>query len=357
MSVISPVGSPHTHAAVSVTRTMGLVMLTLLPATAYGLWLFGWPAINTLMLSILGAVLGEVLCLWLAGRSPGFFLADGSALLSGWLLALTLPPWAPWWLALGGGLTAIVLGKQIYGGLGQNLFNPAMVGRVALLISFPVQMTQFVAPRPLFSADAPGLLDALAITLHGVPVNDGVTGATPLNYLKTELSRGLAIPDIPGHGLEDLFLGNAAGSLGETSAVLLLLGGLCLVGLRVIRWSVPLAMLGSLALLAASMHGLDPDRYPGVSYHLFSGAAMLGAFYIATDPVTSPVSTRGQLLFGVGCGVLTYAIRTWGNYPEGLGFAILLMNAATPLLDHYLRPRVYGRDGRGSPLRYRRPGP
>jgi electron transport complex protein RnfD len=279
---------------------------------------------------------------------------DGSALLTGWLLAMTLPPWAPWWIGVVGAFLAIVIGKQVFGGIGQNLFNPAMVARVALLISFPLEMTLFTSPTPLFSASAPGLLESLGITFGASTQIDAVSSATTLGHLKTELGRGIPLETASGgaDGLWQLSLGTAAGSLGETSGLLLLAGGLFLIWKRIITWHIPLAMLGTLGLLAGIFHLIDPQAYVGPLTHLMSGAAIIGAFFIATDLVTSPVSIRGQLLFGAGCGLLVFAIRTWAGYPEGVAFAVMLMNACTPLIDHYLKPRIYGRDRKGEPLNY-----
>jgi len=351
----TPVAGPYAHARASVGRTMALVMLALLPATAFGLYQFGWPALFLFAVTLGAALLFEALSLRISGKPVRPFLLDGSALLTGWLLAMTLPPWAPWWIGAVGAFLAIVIGKQVFGGIGQNLFNPAMVARVALLISFPLEMTLFTAPAPLFSAQAPGFLESLAITFGGgSSAVDAVTSATTLGHIKTELSRGVAM-DQAAAGSESLWQltwGQAAGSLGETSALLLLAGGLFLIHRKIITWHIPLAMLGTLALLAALFHLIDPDRYVGPLTHLLSGAAILGAFFIATDLVTSPVSIRGQLLFGAGCGLLVFVIRTWAGYPEGVAFAVLLMNACTPLIDHYLKPRIYGRDRNGAPLTY-----
>jgi len=331
---------------------MGLVMLALIPATLFGLVQFGWPARYLFVTTVLAALLFEALGLGLAGRSlrP---LKDGSALLTGWLLAMTLPPWAPWWIGVVGAALAILVGKQVFGGLGQNLFNPAMVARVALLVAFPLPMTRFVAPSVTLGPDAPGMVGALGISLGATPL-DGISSASLLGQVRTELSRGLGLDNILAGAYDpwQQMWGHAAGSLGETSALLLVLGGLFLLYRQAITWHIPVALLGALTLLATLTHGLDPARYPGALYHLLSGATLLGAFFIATDPVTSPVSPRGQLLFGAGCGALVFVIRTWAGYPEGMAFAVLLMNACTPLIDHYLRPRIYGRNARGAPLSY-----
>ncbi|GAB0147780.1 RnfABCDGE type electron transport complex subunit D [Marichromatium sp. PS1] len=345
------IAGPFVHGGASIARDMRLVMLALLPATLFGLWQFGWPALLLFAVTLATVVVTEALCLWLAGRPLRPFLGDGSALLTGWLLALSLPPWAPWWIGVIGGVIAILIAKQVFGGIGQNPFNPAMVARVALLIAFPVEMTSFITPAPLGSDAAPGLGAALAIVQGGAPI-DAYSGATTLGVVRTALDQGEALGGILGASFAplDAALGLHGGSLGETSALLLLLGGLGLILTRVIGWQIPAAMLGTLALLATVMHLHDPTHYPDATYHLLGGATMLGAFFIATDPTTSPVSARGRLIFGAGCGLLVYVIRTWAGYPEGVAFAVLLMNACTPVIDHYVRPRIHGRDRRGRPL-------
>jgi electron transport complex protein RnfD len=227
------------------------------------------------------------------------------------------------------------------------------VARVALLISFPLEMTSFTTPTPMFSTQAPGFVEGLGI-IFGDQSFDAVSSATVLGHFKTELGRGLSLAHA-AVGTESLWQstwGHAAGSLGETSAVLILLGGLFLLYKRVISWHIPVAMLAGLALPATVMHLVDPTAYVGPLTHLASGAAILGAFFIATDLVTSPVSMRGQLIFGAGCGALVYVIRTWAGYPEGVAFAVMLMNACTPLIDHYVKPRIYGRDRKGQPIHY-----
>ncbi len=341
--------APHAHAPDSVPRIMSLVLLAVAPATLYGIVLFGWPALNLFVITILTCLLCEAVCLRLAGHPVRSFLLDGSALLTGVLLALSLPPWAPWWIGVVGGFFAIVVGKQVFGGIGQNIFNPAMLARVALLVSFPVEMTLWLEPRPLFSSHAPGFLEGLAITFGGIPNIDAVSGATILGRIRTELGMSHALSQIlPGHyQAGTAALGWTGGSLGETSDLLALLGGLWLLYRRVMTWHVPVAMLAAVLVLSSGLHWLNPERFAGPTVHLLSGGLMLGAFFFATDPVTSPTTKMGQLIFGAGCGALVYIIRTWGGYPEGVAFAVVLMNAATPLIDHYVRPRIYGRTWRG----------
>jgi Na+-translocating ferredoxin:NAD+ oxidoreductase subunit D len=350
-SLPTPVSAPHTTTSNSVSRVMVTVMAALAPATLFGFWLYGWPAIYLWLITVGSALLGEALSLRLMDRPAKPFLLDGSAALTGWLLALSLPPWAPWWIGFLGGMFATMLSKQVFGGLGQNLFNPAMVARVALLISFPVQMTSWIAPLPLDAAAAPGPLTALLITFKGLPPTlDAVSSASLLGFAKTEMSRGIDLVQSLTHAPALSWLGTRPGSLGETAGWLIAAGGVAMIALRIITWHIPVAMLLGIAVPAFILHAIDPARYLDVATHLFSGAAMLGAFFIATDYVTSPNTPRGQLLFGAGCGLLTYVIRTWAGYPEGVAFAVLLMNALTPIIDSYIKPRVYGRDRKGAAL-------
>jgi Na+-translocating ferredoxin:NAD+ oxidoreductase subunit D len=338
--------APHALTASSVSRTMLTVVLALVPATLYGFWLFGWPSFYLWLITILAAMFGEALGLRMGGQRALPALHDGSALLTGWLLALSLPPWAPWWIGVVGGLFSTLIAKQVFGGLGQNLFNPAMVARVFLLISFPVQMTIWISA----GAAQPGPLDGLLVTLGAAPNLDAVSSASLLGHAKTELSRGIdlfhSVAAAPGNS----WLGARPGSLGETSALLIALGGAALLALRIITWHIPLAMFVGVALPAAIAHAVDPGRYLDVWTHIVSGGVILGAFFIATDYVTSPNTPLGQLIFGFGCGFLTYVIRTWGGYPEGVAFAVLFMNALTPVIDRYVQPRIYGRDWRGGAL-------
>jgi electron transport complex protein RnfD len=328
------------------------VILALVPGTAYGLWLYGWPAVMLFAITVVTAMLAEAAMLALLGQPVRARLFDGSALLTGWLLAMSLPPWAPWWIGVLGSFSAIVIAKHLFGGLGQNMFNPAMVARVVLLISFPVQLTMWVPPAPFGSDNTTSFSQALAYVTERTPVPEHMSAATSLGALKTELTRGVSVAQtsekLPSS--QQMAIGSEAGSMGETSAILLLAGGLLLLGLRIISWHIPTAMLGTLAVLAAISHALDPSRFASMSIHLLSGGAILGAFYIATDYVTSPVSRSGQLLFGAGIGALTWVIRSLGGYPEGVAFAVVLMNALVPLIERGFRPRVFGRSRRGKSL-------
>ncbi len=318
----------------------------------------------------MSAIVFEALSLHWMEKPIKTYLMDGSGLLTALLLALSLPPWAPWWIAVFGSGFAVLLGKQVFGGIGQNPFNPAMLARVALLLSFPVEMTTWIAPTPLLSTQAPGFFDALQITFldssHQGGIVDAYTSATLLGTVKTELAQGLGLTQIwqsspllsaplvapsATHWTDWVLPGSTPGSLGETSWLLITIGGLYLLYQRIINWQLPISMLGTLTLVSAGFYLLDPESYSHPITHLTTGGVMLAAFFIITDPVTSPCTTRGQLLFGAGCALLIYVIRTWGGYPEGVAFAVLLMNALTPLIDHYIRPRRYGRTLSGKPIR------
>lgn len=346
-------GGPFLHARSATATSMMLVTLALLPAAGYGVFLFGWPALFLCVATIVSGLIFEALCLSVMRRPIATALGDGSALLTGALLALSLPPWAPWWIGVLGAALAIVVAKQIFGGLGQNIFNPAMMARVALLISFPVQMTSFVKPVGLGGSGAPDILDSLRITFTPrAEFFDAVSSASVLGHIRTETGRGHSVAEALSSlpHMDAMFFGHTAGSLGETSAALLLLGGLFLLLTRTIRWHIPVAMIATIAVFAGLFHAFDPKTYSSAAVHVLSGATMMGAFFIATDPVTSPSSTRGRIVFAVGCGALTYIIRTWGGFPEGVAFAVLLMNAFTPLIDRYIRPRIHGRTRKGEAI-------
>ncbi len=351
MSMLSPMSGPFAHDRSSVQGVMLNVCLALVPATLFGLYLFGWPAINLWLVTCASAVLAELLCLHWLGQ-PLRRALDGTALLTGWLLALSLPPSAPWWIGVGGSFFAIAIGKQVYGGVGQNIFNPAMLARVALLIAFPLQMTTWALPQPLGSAAAPGFVESLAITFAGAPLPDAMVGATALGGLKTDMTLGheAAAWLQANFSLLPALLGQTPGSLGETSELLILLGGVWLLLRRIIHWEIPVSLVLVTVVLAGITHHMTPGRYPAGMYHLASGGLLLGALFIATDPVTSPVSRVGRLIFGAGCGFMIFVIRTWGGFPEAVAFAVLFMNGLTPLIDRFCRPRAYGRTLRGEPL-------
>ena len=320
--IVSP--APHAHSGDSVRRNMLLVILALLPAYAVSVLEFGWGALITAAISVAACVLTE----WLVSRfllkEQRLSIGDLSAVLTGLLLAFNLPSNIDWWIVLIGAVVAIGVGKMTFGGLGQNPFNPALVGRVFLLVSFPAQMTTW----PLAKGFETGYVDAQ-------------TGATPLYYLKHMMKTGdLSVMDqLPA--LKDAFLGAMGGSLGEVCALALIIGGLFLICTRVITWHIPVSIIATVALFAwiATPAGMEPGTF--VAYQLLSGGLMLGAFFMATDYVTSPMTAWGKILFGIGIGFIMMVIRTWGSYPEGMSFAILIMNACVPLLNKF-RPQRFG---------------
>ncbi|WP_370978118.1 RnfABCDGE type electron transport complex subunit D [Agaribacterium sp. ZY112] len=335
---------PYAHSGSSVRKHMWQVCLALTPCTLFSLYLFGWPAIFLFFCTCLSALLFEALCLYMR-KDPLVRVMDGSALLCAWILALTLPPWAPWWLGVGGAFFAIVVGKQLYGGLGQNIFNPAMLARTALLITFPMQMTTWVEPTPIVLSSSPDFFSALLISFSSATNIDAYSGATALGSLKTALSMGQNVEQ----GLAELyqplyaFIGWSSGSMGESSELLILLGAVYLLWQRIISWEIPVAMLLGLFVFTQLSHILDGEHYAAASFHLFSGGVVLAAFFIATDPVSSPSSSLGRIVFGLGCALLIFIIRNWGSFPEAVAFAVLIMNAFNPLIERYLRPRIYGR--------------
>ena len=314
--------SPHIHSGETTDKVMRLVIYALLPATALSIYFFGLPALSVLLICTLGCMAFEALACKMMQQPLS--LADGSGALNGILLALNLPPSSPWWLSLLGAAIAILIGKMVYGGLGYNPFNPALVARVVLLISFPVQMTSWTSPAPLGS---------------GI---DAVTAATPLGEMKTAVMLTGQLPELATSGFTYYLTGHMAGSLGEVSAIALLLGGLFLLFKKVISWHIPVSFIGSVLVIGGIFWLIDPSKYPSPFFHLITGGLLLGAFFMATDMVTSPVTFKGMLFFGCGCGLLTVLIRLFGGYPEGVSFAILLMNACTPLIDRFCRPKIYG---------------
>jgi len=349
------ISSPHAHGGDSIRANMLSVILALLPATGVAVYLFGWLALFIIVMCLAACLATEWASLRLM-RRPLSPLADGSAALTGLLLALTLPAAVPWWMVLIGCVAAILLAKQVYGGLGHNPFNPALAARVVLLISFPLNMTSWLVPMhaPMFAGTPPINLYDFGQCWHffwfgpeGIGKGlDAITMASPLGHVKTEWTRGIgAIEALRNYDYSylDAFLGREAGSLGETSALALLLGGIYMLARHTITWQIPVSYIATVYVIAAVFNAVNPEHFAPPLFHVLAGGLILGAFFMATDPVTSPVTSRGKLVFGVGCGILTWSIRTFGGYPEGVMFSILLMNCAVPLIDHYLRPRVYGK--------------
>ena len=319
-------------------------MLKVLVATVPGIlvltWFFGYGTLVNILFGSAAALAFEALALKLRGRPIGFYLSDLSALVTAFLLCIALPPYSPWWLIATGMASAILLAKHFYGGLGYNPFNPAMVGYVILLISFPVQMTSWAAPRGL--AATPGFLESVQACF--LPATfDGVTMATPLDLLKQNSS--LLIEDL---WTQNPLFGRWGGLGWEWVNLAFLAGGIWLLQQRVFTWHAPIAMLATLTLLSALFYDGGSSASGGSPlFHLLSGATMFGAFFIITDPVSSAVSLRGRLIYGALIGALLYIIRVRGNYPDAVAFAVLIMNFAAPFIDYYTQPRTYGHSKRG----------
>ena len=311
--------SPHIRSEVTISAIMYSVLLALVPASLAGVYFFGFPALKIMLLGIIGAVAAEAIIQPLLGQKIS--VRDGSAAVTGLLLALTLPPTIPWYMVLVGSAIAIILGKSIYGGLGNNPFNPALIGRVVLLISWPVQLTRWQNPTYLFSKTI-----------------DAVTAATPLGILKSEGLAGIA-----NVRLLDLLLGNRSGCIGEIAILAILLGFGFLLWKGYVTWHIPISCIATVFLVSGIFWLINPNQYANPAFHLLSGGLILGACFMATDMVTSPMTSKGMIIFGMGIGLITIIIRLFGGYPEGVSFAILLMNAGCPLIDRYTKPKAFGR--------------
>jgi electron transport complex protein RnfD len=333
------VSSPHAHGPMTTARVMRLVLLATIPGLLALTWFFGFGTLMNVLWASITAMAFEALALKWRKRPLGFYLNDCSALVTAFLLGIALPPAAPFWLIMVGTGFAILICKQLYGGMGYNPFNPAMAAYVMLLISFPVEMTRWMAPKGSFAGDLLGPIDALRYCFgFGRDSIDAITMATPLDVLKQNNS--LLIDDLWSQSPQ---FGQFAGIGWEWANMGFLLGGIYLLYRRVFTWHGPLSMLASLSLMAVFFYDGGSSASGGSPlFHLFSGATMLGAFFIVTDPVTSAVSNRGRIIYGALIGVLVYIIRGWGNYPDAVAFAVLLMNFAAPFIDHFTQPRTYG---------------
>lgn len=323
--IIAP--SPHVHSGDSVKKNMYGVIIALLPALAASLWYFGLGSLVVILTSVAACMLFEFLIQKYLLKTKTS-ICDGSAAITGLLLAFNLPSNIPVWIILIGALVAIGIGKMSFGGLGNNPFNPALVGRVFLLISFPVQMTSWPTPGG----------DNLTRYL------DASTGATPLAIVKEGLKSGKPLSELLGEipSNLDLFVGHQGGSAGEMAALALLLGLAYMLVRKIITWHIPISIFASIFIFTGILHLASPEAYAGPIFHLLTGGVMLGAIFMATDYVTSPMSKGGMILYGVGIGVITVLIRVFGAYPEGVSFAILIMNGFTPLIDRYIKPKAFG---------------
>lgn len=318
---VSP--SPHIHSSDSTQKIMYRVVYAMIPALLWSVFVFGLDALRVTLIAVVACLGFEYLIQkYLMKVKPS--VTDGSALITGILMAFNVPADLPWWIIVIGSLAAIGIGKLSFGGLGNNIFNPALVGRVFLLISFPVQMTSW-------------------------PVNnrsgiDAVSSATPLGIIKEGLTNGTPISELTSQlpTTTDMMIGNIGGSLGEISALMLILGGLYMLWKKVITWQTPVSIIVTVAAIAGIFWLINPDAYISPVYHVLTGGLMLGAIYMATDMVSSPMTGKGQIIYGVGIGVITISIRLFGAYPEGISFAILIMNAFTPLINNYIKPKRFG---------------
>jgi electron transport complex protein RnfD len=323
--------SPHSSQKKDTGHLMRHVMYATVPALLVSTWAFGFGTLVNVIWCMLLAALLEAGCLKLRQKPIRFFLNDYSAMLTGLLLGLSIPPFAPWWLSLIGMVFAIPIAKHLYGGLGSNPFNPAMIGYAILLVSFPVEMTRWA------SANEPVSPYSTWLMFTGqAPLIDQLTGATPLDSFKTTALHGTTDNTFYSHWLylESWVAINIA----------YLLGGLYLLYRRIISWHIPVSLLAAIGLLSSVFFCWDNSHYASPLIHLLSGATMIGAFFIATDPVTAVTSKPGRLIYGAGIGILVYIIRTWGGYPDAIAFAVLLMNLAAPTIDHLLQPRTFGHD-------------
>ncbi len=319
-------GSPHIHGDNSTKKIMFGVVIAMIPTVLFSIYFFGVDAIRVFVIAIAASLFFEWVIQKYLIKGP-LTINDGSALVTAILLALNVPSNLPGWIIIIGALVAIGMAKMSFGGLGKNVFNPALVARVFLLISFPVQMTSWPKPEPITNG-----------------LSDVITGATPLGFLKEGIGAGKTMSELRPHlptYTQDL-MGDMGGSMGEVSAIALLLGGFYMLWKKIITWHIPVSMLLTVAIFSSILWGVDPEHYADPLFHMLTGGMLLGAIFMATDIVTSPMTKGGQLVFGFGVGLLTILIRLWGAYPEGVSFAILLMNATVPLINKGFKPKRFG---------------
>ena len=328
---------PYVLKEVSVQRVMLQVLAALLPGIAAYVWIFGPMILVQIAIATLAALAGEAFMLKLRDKQLGLFLGDGSAIVTAWLIALAFPPMAPWWLVVIGTLFAIVIAKQLYGGLGQNPFNPAMIAFAVCIVSFPALMSQW-PPVDLKT----GFADQLALVFGLVPRLDAISGATPLDALKTALKLGEGSATVATVLADAQIFGHFAGKGWEWVMAGYVLGGLWLWQRKIISWHAPVGFIAGIALLAGGLWLWQPAAFASPLFHLFSGGAMLGAFFIVTDPVSGCTTPKGKLIFGIAAGALAYLIRVFGGYPDGVAFAVLLLNICVPLIDLYTQPPIFG---------------
>ncbi|MDA3866605.1 MAG: RnfABCDGE type electron transport complex subunit D [Salinivirgaceae bacterium] len=321
---VSP--SPHVKGHDSVRSIMYGVVISLIPALGVAVYFFGLDALKLTLIAVIASVIFEWLIHKFILKERPASAFDGSAIITGMLLAFNVPSNLPVWMLVVGALVAVGVGKMSFGGLGKNIFNPALVGRVFMLISWPVEMTTWPANR-----------------FH---LTDGYTGATPLGMIKEGIGNGKTVSELMDQvpTALDFFVGNMSGSLGEISALAILIGGIYMLMRKIITWHAPISIFGTVFIFSAIMHTINPEMYPAPLFHLLTGGLFIGAIYMATDMVTSPMTGKGQIIFGVGIGVITMLIRYWGAYPEGVSFAILIMNATVPIINRYTKPQRFGEE-------------
>ena len=349
--------SPHLHDGSSVRKIMYWVILALMPACAMGIYYFGMDAVRVLGICVISSLFFEYVLCRMMGRKHDW--KDGSALLTGLLMGMLLSAGMPWWVCVIGCFIAIIFGKQVYGGIGYNPFNPACVGRIALMVGFPKLMTSWVPTRFMdkshFIFDKAVLSHSQIAAIRQMPhlpffhsVIDGVTCATPLNTVKLAKSLGTATPKFMGtmtdwHHIWNYAIGNIGGCIGETSAFALIIGGIFLIAMRIIKWQVPVTYISTVAVFSTIVHFTQGSpALPGAIFQICTGGLLIGAFFMLTDMVTTPMTVKGGIICGIGCGIITSVIRDWGGYPEGVMFSIVLMNACTPLIDRWTSKKPFG---------------
>jgi Na+-translocating ferredoxin:NAD+ oxidoreductase subunit D len=328
MNLLTISGSPHVQTDESVSKIMFGVVLSLIPAMLVSFYFFGLAAILVTLTAVVSCLFFEYVIQKYLIKGP-VTIFDGSAIITGILLAFIVPASLPLWMVVIGSLVSIGMGKMTFGGLGKNIFNPALVGRVFLMISFPVDMNMY--PKP---------------TAMSTQLTDVITGPTPLAIVKEGVAQGEQVqdllPQVPDY--VNMMMGNLGGSIGEVSAIAIIIGGIYMLIKKYITWEIPTAYIGSVVLLAGLLWLVNPDIYVNPLFHLVTGGLMLGAIYMATDMVTSPMTRWGMIVYGIGCGFLTILIRVFGAYPEGVAFAILIMNAFVPLINRGFKPKRFGEE-------------
>jgi len=335
------VSSPFIESNDSVAKVMRLVIYAMLPGIIAYTMLFGWGVIINITITILSALFFELIMLLIRRRSVKLFLFDGSAIITAILLSLSMPPLVPWWLLVLGSFFAIVVAKHLYGGLGYNTFNPAMAAYAILLVSFPRELSMWSAPSESINYTL-SFIETLKYSFFQMlpsPIEfDALTSATILDHIRTETGLGKSIAEIK----QSPIFGYAAGTGYEWVNLAFLFGGLWLIYKKIITWHIPVAVLAALALISSVSYLINPNFFSSPLLHILGGASILGAFFIATDPITASTTPLGRIIYGAGIGILIFAIRIWGSYPDGVAFAVLLMGLTVPLLDYYTTPKVYG---------------